>query len=66
MMKQIKNEWTSGYNDTWMNEEENSRFELLTNVNCYHVDVHERSHHELNGVLEKKLVFNAKMTSCPK
>jgi hypothetical protein len=51
MMKQIRNEWTSGYDDTWMNEDDNSIFELLTNVNCFHVDVHERNHHELNGVL---------------
>jgi hypothetical protein len=38
-MKQIRNEWTSGYDDTWMNEEDNNRFELLTNVNCFPVDV---------------------------
>ncbi len=65
-MKQIRNEWTSGYDDTWMNEEDNSRVELSTDVNCFNVDVQEKSHHELNGVLEKKLVFNAKTTSCPK
>jgi hypothetical protein len=39
IMKQIRNEWTSGYDDKWMNEEDNNRFELLTNVNCLHVDV---------------------------
>jgi hypothetical protein len=39
VMKQIRNEWTSGYDDTWMNEEDNSRFELLTDVDCFHVDV---------------------------
>jgi hypothetical protein len=39
MMKQIRNEWTSGYDDKWMNERDNNRLELLTNVNCFHVDV---------------------------
>jgi hypothetical protein len=66
MMKQIRNEWTSGYHDTWMNEDDNSRFELLMNVNYFHVDVHEKSHHELNGLLEKKSVFNVKTTRYPK
>jgi hypothetical protein len=36
-----------------MNEEHNNSSRPLTEVNYFHVDVHERSHHELNVMLEK-------------
>jgi hypothetical protein len=25
----------------------------LTNYNCFHMNIHERAHHEMNGVIEK-------------
>ncbi len=53
MVKQTKDAWTSGYDGIWMNEEDNNTFGPLMDVNYFHVDIHEKSHHELNGVLEK-------------
>ncbi len=53
MAKQTKDAWTSGYDGIWMNEEDNNTFGPLMDVNYFHVDIHEKSHHELNGVLEK-------------
>jgi len=46
-----KNEWTCGYDGIWMNEKNNSASQPLTNINYFHVDVHEKNHHELNGCL---------------
>jgi hypothetical protein len=35
-------EWMEGgYEDIWMNEEDNNAFGPLTNINCFHVDVQE-------------------------
>ncbi len=53
MVKQMKDAWTSGYDGIWMNEEDNNTFGPLINVHYFHEDIHEKSHHELNGVLEK-------------
>ncbi len=36
-----------------MNGKDNNTFQPLKDVNYFHVDVQKRSHHELNGVLEK-------------
>jgi hypothetical protein len=53
MVEQMRNGWTCGYDDIWMNEEDKSASKPLTNNNYFHVEVHERSHHEMNGVLKK-------------
>lgn len=53
MVEKMKDKWTSGYNGIWMNEEDNNTSGPLMEVNCFHVDVHEKNHHELNGMLEK-------------
>jgi hypothetical protein len=50
----------------WMNEENQSAFEPLTNNNCFHVDIQEQGHHEMNGVLEKKKKINVKTMGYPK
>ncbi len=45
-----------GYDCTRMNEGGNSTYKPLIcekDVSCFHVNVQERSHHELNGVLWK-------------
>ncbi len=65
-VKQTKDAWTSGYNGIWMNEEDNNTFGPLMDVNYFHVDIHEKSHHELNGVLEKNEYLIKKMVGCPK
>jgi len=52
MLKKMKDEWIGGYHDICM-KEYNNTFEPLMNVNYFHVDVQENSHHESNGVLEK-------------
>ncbi len=33
-----------------------SIFGSLRDVNYFHMDIHDRSHHELNGVLEKMVI----------
>jgi hypothetical protein len=53
MVEQIKNGWTSGYDARWMKEEGQTAFEPLMDYNYFHVDIHEKGHHEMNGVLEK-------------
>jgi hypothetical protein len=39
-----------------MNEEGYSAFGPLMDINYFHVDVQKKSHHELNGVLEKMII----------
>jgi hypothetical protein len=59
MVQNVRDEWTCGYNCTRMNEEGINTFGPLiceNDVNYFHVDVQERSHHELNGVLEKMTI----------
>ncbi len=53
------------YDDIWMKEEDQSASRPLINNNFFHMDVQERSHHEMNMV-SKKTTSNAKMTSNPK
>jgi hypothetical protein len=50
----MMDERVGGYDGIWMNEENQNAFELLINNNYFYVDVQERSHHEMNMVLEKK------------
>jgi hypothetical protein len=52
MVEKTKDEWIGGYHDICM-KEYNNTFEVFMNVNYFHMDVQENSHHELNGVLEK-------------
>jgi hypothetical protein len=59
MVENVKDEWTCGYNYIRMNEEGSNTFGPLIcekDVNCFHVDVQERSHHESNGLLEKMMI----------
>ncbi len=49
----MKDEWASGYDDIWMNEEEKNAYGPLMDNNCFNVDIHEQNHHEMNKVLEK-------------
>ncbi len=53
MAKQMRNRWTCGYDDIWMNEEDKSTSKPLTNNNYFHVDIHEKSHYEMNKVFKK-------------
>jgi hypothetical protein len=53
MVKQIRNGWTRGYGAIWMKEEDQTAYGPLTDYNCFHMDIKERGHHEMNGVLEK-------------
>jgi len=53
MVEQIKNGWTSGYDVIWMKEEDQIASGPLANYNCFHVDIHEKGHREINVVLEK-------------
>jgi hypothetical protein len=53
MVEQIRNGWTSGYDAIWMKEEDQIASRPVTNYNCFHVDIHEKGHHEINGVLER-------------
>jgi hypothetical protein len=48
----MTDEGEDGDDDIWMNEENKSAFEPLTGSNFFHVDIHEKCHHEMNGVLE--------------
>ncbi len=48
-----KDEWACGYDGIWMNGKDNYSSQPLRDVNYFHVDVQKKSHHELNGVLEK-------------
>ncbi len=54
MVEKMRDEWISGYHDICMNGYNNT-FEPLMNVNYFHMDVQENSHHELNGV--KKMII---------
>jgi hypothetical protein len=54
MPDRMMDERAGGYNGIWMNEEDQSAFELLIDNNYFYVDVQEQSHHEMNMVLEKK------------
>jgi hypothetical protein len=38
----------------------------LMDINYFHVNIHEKSHRELNGVLEKKYKINTKTVGYPK
>jgi len=42
------------YDEIWMKEEDQSAYGPLRNNNCFHMDVQQRSHHEMNMVLLKK------------
>jgi len=53
MAKMMMDEGKDGDDGIWMNEEDQSAFEPLMNNNCFHVDIQEHDHHEMNGVLEK-------------
>jgi hypothetical protein len=55
MVEKTKDEWTCGYDGIWMNEKKNAS-RPLTNINYFHVDVHEKSHHELNGCLKEMII----------
>ncbi len=48
------NERVYGYDGIWMNEEDKSASKPLANNNCFHVDVQEGGHHEMNGGARKK------------
>ncbi len=50
MVEQIRNGWTCGYDDIWMNEEDKNASKPLMNNNYFHVDEHEKSHYEMNRV----------------
>ncbi len=50
--KDNDDEAEDGDDDIWMNEENQSAFEPLMNNNCFHVDIQEQGHHEMNGVLK--------------
>jgi len=56
VVEKTKDEWIGGYHDIWMNEYNNT-FEPLMNVNYFHMDVQEKSHDELNEVLEKMIIL---------
>jgi hypothetical protein len=59
MVENVRDEWTCGYDCTRMNEERSNTFRPLiceNDVKCFHVDVQEKNHHELNGVLEKMTI----------
>ncbi len=49
----MKDEGASGYDGLWMNEEDQSASRPLTYSNCFHVDVQECNHHEMNEVCKK-------------
>jgi hypothetical protein len=53
MVEQMRNGWTCGYDDIWMNEKNKSASKPLTNNNYFHMDIHERRHYETNGVFKK-------------
>jgi hypothetical protein len=53
MAKTMTNEGEDGDDGIWMNAENQNAFEPLTNNNCFHVDIQEQGHHEMNEVLEK-------------
>jgi hypothetical protein len=38
MAEKTKDEWTSGYDGIWMNEENNNAFGPLMDINCFHID----------------------------
>jgi hypothetical protein len=56
MVEKKRDEWTCGYNGIWMNEENNSAYGPLMDINYFHVDVREKSHHELNGCLKEMII----------
>jgi hypothetical protein len=64
--KMMKYEREDGDNGIWMNEEDKNASNPLVDSNCFHADVEEWGHHEMNGVLEKKKANNAKATNCLK
>ncbi len=53
MAKTLTDEGEDGDDGIWMNGEDQSAYEPLTNNNYFHVDIQEQGHHEMNGVLEK-------------
>jgi hypothetical protein len=52
MVEKMKDEWICGCDGIWMNQENINAFKPLTYINYFHVDVHEKNHHELNGCLK--------------